>query len=218
MAYERIAVGKRYGRLMILELGNQKNGYQDKALCECGTIKTVRRSDLQSGRTASCGCARRENATRMGAATRKHGHAKDPLYHLWHTMIARCHNPAAAAYRYYGARGIQVCARWRESFAAFAADMGVRPVGLELDRIDPDGPYEPGNVRWLNRRMQKLNRVQRSDHYTPRPIEWNGATYAISDLAAIAGVSYGLLYSRLIDQGMDVQAAISKPPRKKSQP
>ena len=208
MATLSVTVGKRYGRLMIIELGNNENGYIDRAICECGTIKPVRRSDLQSGRTSSCGCLRRENATRQGAATRKHGHSKNPIYHLWHTMIARCHNQNHVAYRYYGARGICVCDRWRESFEAFAEDMGARPAGLELDRIDPDGHYTPGNVRWANRRMQKLTRVKRSDHYTPRPIEWNGKTYAISDLAAIAGISYNAMYGRLM-KGWDVQSAIS---------
>lgn len=214
MAYERIAVGKRFGRLMVVKLGEQQTGYQDRVLCECGATKQVRRADMQSGRTLSCGCLRKENATRVGAATRKHGYSGDPLYHVWHTMIARCHNPAHAAYRYYGARGIQVCDRWRESFGAFAADMGARPVGLELDRIDSDGDYAPGNVRWANRRMQKLTRVKRSDHYTPRPIEWNGQIYAISDLAAIAGMSYSAMYGRLL-KGMPVHAAISTPLRGK---
>ena len=123
-------------------------------------------------------------------------------------MIARCHNPNFPAYRYYGARGIRVCDRWRESFDTFATDMGVRPVGLELDRIDPDGHYEPGNVRWQNRRMQKLNRCKRSEYYTPRVFEWNGQTYVISDLAAIAGISYGAMYRRLM-KGMDVQTALT---------
>ncbi len=214
MATQTVAVGNRYGRLMIIELGNQQNGYQDRALCECGTVKTVRRSDLQSGRTSSCGCLRKENATKIGASARKHGHSRNPLYHLWYTMIARCHNPTHAAYRYYGARGVQVCERWRESFEAFAADMGARPAGLELDRIDPMGHYEPGNVRWMNRRMQKINRVKRSDHYTPHAIEGKGQTYAISDLAVIAGISYSAMYMRLM-KGMDVQAAIKKPLRKR---
>ena len=212
MATQTVAVGKRYGRLMILELGNQQNGYQDRALCECGTVKTVRRADLQSGRTSSCGCLRRENATKIGASARKHGHSRNPLYYLWHTMIARCHNPNHAAYRYYGARGVHVCDRWRESFEAFAADMGARPIGLELDRIDPMGHYGPGNVRWMNRRMQKINRAKRSDHYTPHAIEWKGQTYAISDLAAIAGISYSAMYGRLMG-GMSVDAAINKPLR-----
>lgn len=153
MATQSIAVSKRYGRLMILELGERQGTvYLDRALCECGTVKTVRRADLQSGKVTSCGCVHREVATRIGAATRKHGHSRNPLYHLWHTMIAHCHNPPHTAYRYYGACGIQVCDRWRASFEAFAACVGARPVGLELDRIDPDGNYEPGNVRWTNRR------------------------------------------------------------------
>lgn len=214
MAKQTVAVGKRYGRLLILSLGNQQNGYVDRAMCECGTVKEVRRSDLQSGRTSSCGCLRRENATKTGAATRTHGQSGNPLYHLWHTMIARCHNANHAAYRYYGARGVKVCDRWRESFEAFAADMGPRPVGLELDRIDPEGDYGPGNVRWMNRRMQKMNRAKRSDHYEPRPIEWNGQTYAISDLAAIAGISYSAMYMRLM-KGMPVHVAISTPLRGK---
>lgn len=210
MAFQSIAVGKRYGRLMVLALGERDGTtYFDSVLCECGTKKTVRRADLQSGRISSCGCARRENATRVGSATRTHGRSKEPLYHLWHTMIARCHNPRHAAYGYYGARGIQVCERWRDSFEVFAADVGPRPIGLELDRIDSDGNYEPKNVRWMNRRMQKLNRCKRSDHYTPRVIEWNGQSYAISDLAAIAKVSYSAMYKRLLG-GMDVQTAISK--------
>ena len=212
MATQTVAVGKRYGRLMIISLGNRQNGYQDRAMCACGTVKTVRRSDLQSGRTSSCGCLRVENATKTGAATRKHGHSRNPIYHLWHTMIARCHALKHAAYRYYGARGVQVCERWRESFEAFAEDMGARPAGLELDRIDPTGHYEPGNVRWMNRRMQKINRAKRSDHYTLHAIEWEGQTYAISELSVIAGISYAAMYCRLA-KGMSVADAISKPPR-----
>lgn len=214
MALQSVAVGRRFGRLLVVGLG-ERNGtvYLDRVLCECGTQKTVRRSDLQSGRTTSCGCARKENASRVGAATRKHGQSGKPLYQLWHNMVNRCHNTKHAAYRYYGARGIKVCDRWRESFDAFAADVAPRPVGLELDRINPDGDYEPRNVRWINRRMQKLNRCQRSPRYEPRPVEWNGQIYAISDLAAIAETSYSAMYNRLM-KGMTVEAAIAPRGRK----
>lgn len=209
MAKLSVTVGQRFGRLMLIELGNNQNGYIDRALCECGTIKEVRRSDLQSGRTLSCGCLRRENATRVGASTRTHGQSKNPLYHLWHTMIARCHNPTHAAYRYYGNRGIKVCDRWRESFDAFVSDMGPRPIGLEIDRIDPDGNYEPGNVRWANKRSQKFNRANHSGHYQTRRFRWNGREYGVSELAAIAGTSYGLMYSRLM-KGISAQTIISE--------
>lgn len=208
------AVGQRYGKLLIIELGERqgRNTYHDRVLCECGTIKTVRRADLKSGSTKSCGCWRRERCTSLGAATRTHGWSRHPLYHRWLTMIARCHNPKSTAWCYYGARGIKVCDRWRESLDAFSEDVGARPAGTELDRIDPDGDYEPGNVRWASRRLQKLNRTARYDHYTPRPITWKGKTYAISELAAIAGISYSAMYGRLMS-GMDPQAAISTPLR-----
>lgn len=72
-------------------------------------------------------------------------------------MIQRCTNPNAKNYKWYGARGISVCERWLNSFEAFAADMGERPDGLSIDRIDNDGNYEPGNVKWSTQSEQVRN-------------------------------------------------------------
>jgi hypothetical protein len=75
----------------------------------------------------------------------------------WRGMIERCSNPRHIGFKYYGARGITVCERWRKSFAAFFADMGPRPPGLTLDRIDPNGNYKPDNCRWITPREQRRN-------------------------------------------------------------
>ena len=95
----------------------------------------------------------------------KHGLARrgqlHPLFWTWIAMIRRCEDPNHHGYRHYGARGIRVCARWRDDFAAFAAFMGDRPPGKTLDRSDPNGNYEPGNVRWATPKEQAANRRPR---------------------------------------------------------
>lgn len=91
----------------------------------------------------------------------KHGHgrrkSRTGTYHSWAGVISRCLNPNEPAFPYYGGRGIQVCERWRD-FRNFLTDMGERPNGLTIDRIDVDGNYEPGNCRWATRLVQSQNR------------------------------------------------------------
>ena len=99
---------------------------------------------------------------------KKHGHVtrcpttgrkvKSSTYVTWEHMKQRCHNPRADFFPHYGGRGIVVCEAWRRSFAAFLADMGERPPGKTLDRVDVNGNYEPGNCRWATNAEQSLNR------------------------------------------------------------
>ena len=104
----------------------------------------VAQAYLLNGMTKSCGCLRREVA---GNAQRTHSQSQTSTYNIRKQIFQRCHNPANSKYKDYGARGITVCERWRDSFEAFIADIGQRPPGLSIERIDNNGNYEPGNVR-----------------------------------------------------------------------
>lgn len=125
--------------------------------CGRAFTKPPRRSATQwaTMRFCSIGCARSWVARTHGATLRAN---KSPEYESWMAMKSRCLNPRATGYAYYGGRGITICERWRGSFQNFLSDMGERPKGTSLDRIDNDGSYEPANCRWATAKEQVANR------------------------------------------------------------
>ena len=156
--------GKRFGRLVVLHRDGSTPGRDAawRCRCDCGEVRTIRGQCLRSGHTKSCGCLHREfSSERLPRLATKHGMARHGrvagIYKSWQAMRERCKNPRHHAYANYGGRGITVCERW-ESFENFLADMGPRPEGLTLDRIDNEGNYEPGNCRWATRLQQRHNR------------------------------------------------------------
>lgn len=155
--------GNIYGNLIVVAhshsvFRNSRQGsYQYwTCRCFCGEIKTVLWNNLKNGNTKSCGCLGSRNT--LGERTKTHGLSKSNLYKTWDGMQQRCNNPKNISYKYYGARGIRVCDRWK-NFENFYNDMGkVKPKNLSLDRIDSDKDYSPENCRWADWFTQANNR------------------------------------------------------------
>ncbi len=151
---------KAFARLTVLAFaGVRKRHIMWECICQCGKKLIVESSSLRSGNTRSCGCLQRETARKTFTT---HGNNKDykstPEYVAWSGMKRRCHDKNGNFYHRYGGRGISVCKSWGKSFSRFLMDMGPRPTGKSLDRIDNDAGYRPGNCRWATLSEQQRNR------------------------------------------------------------
>lgn len=151
--------GQRFGRLTVLKRAGSKNRQSAwLCKCDCGTEKVITSSNLKTN-TISCGCYQKEVAKESNTI---HGKAHTALAYVWNSMKQRCFNPNNKAYKNYGGRGITVCAEWKTSFQSFCDYVSALPhfgeKGYTLDRINNDGNYEPGNVKWSTRTEQNNNR------------------------------------------------------------
>lgn len=218
-------VGQRFGRLIAIqqtttnELKASSAPRHYRCQCDCGGVSDVRGYSLVAGVVNSCGCLKRERFSDMGNATagipRKHGgcigqHNKKNIdtektgaYASWQAMKSRCLNKRHLHFSEYGQKGIDVCERWMD-FANFLADMGPRPEGTTIDRINGEKGYYPENCRWANRTEQSNNRLGFN-----RIIEFNGKSQSVSLWAKEIGISVALLFQRL-NRGWSIERALTK--------
>lgn len=180
----RILSGQRYGRLIAIckHTANGKTRWECK--CDCGNLHFVLSGSL--GVTVkSCGCLARDVTD-----AKRHGEGNTPTWNTWHSMLQRCRDQNCKGWKYYGGRGITVCERWQE-YKNFRADMGLRPHGKSLGRIDNDGNYEPANCRWESPREQ-----QRNTSYC-RHETFDGRTMLVTEWAEHYGVDRKRLFNAM---------------------
>lgn len=174
--------GQKFNRLTAIcrDTSKAKRVYWNCS-CECGAFVSVSACDLKSGHTKSCGCFNQE--ARIANNT-THGMSGTPTYISWLNMIDRCYDSTNKRFDSYGGRGICVCDAWR-TFDGFFADMGVRPEGMTLERIDVDGNYDPFNCKWATHKEQ-ANNWRKSIR-----AEYMGKSYTAKQLSELLGVNYG---------------------------
>ena len=184
--------GEQFGKLIVVKPLPMKPRRMWFCQCECGNTTTLHTGALRSGNTKSCGCA--------SPFAKKHGFAGTRLEKKYFDMKRRCYSPKSASFPYYGGRGIEVCEQWRckpSAFYAWALVNGFEP-GLELDRIDVDGNYSPGNCRFVTHQVNSRNR--------------RCVKNSIALKARKVGLKPETVHSRL-NRGWDLDRALAEPLR-----
>lgn len=196
-----VPAGTIFGQLSVLEEVEKRAGHRYfKLRCICGGIAIVCYPNLRTGHTKSCGCEK---------GLRRHGQARTPTYKIWLGIRARCLNPNDTAFHNYGGRGITIDPRW-DDFLRFLADMGERPPGMDIDRIDNNGPYAPDNCRWVTRSIN-LRNTRRN-----RFVEVAGVRMSVAEAAETLGISRTNIAVYVHNKGVSHQEALNYYIAKKS--
>lgn len=196
--------GKKFGKLTAIRQTGKVGSYRLwLCKCDCGNTTEVKSSNLNSGRTRSCGCLCDGNPT--------HGMRRSKEYSVWVGIKQRCLNPKIKSYKDYGANGVTICDEWKDSFEAFISHVGKCPSESHtIDRIDSSGNYEPGNCRWATRTEQNRNR--KNTVY----LDVDGEKVALPVLAEKHGLTAKTLWARLFSFGWSLDKALSHKTKERS--
>lgn len=191
--------GRKFGKWYVL--GHMcTEPYRCLVTCECGTVKTVLKSHLTGGHTTMCMSCRSSKPRNVNT----HYMSKTRTYKTWDSMKCRCSTTTDEHYKNYGARGITVCDEWKHSFNAFLSDMGERPNGMTLDRIDNDGDYCKENCRWATN-TEQCNNKSNNVRYM-----YNGEELTVRSISDISGMKLVTLRGRL-GRGWSVEKSLIEP-------
>ena len=203
--------GQKHGKLTVIRRNGISKDRYIKWLCqcECGKQTIVRGESLKNGNTKSCGCLQKE-LLKLNPNSLKHGQSSDGIsriYKTWENMIERCTNPNHKQYKDYGGRGIKVCEAWIK-FNGFFKDMGEKPNGLTLDRINNNGDYCKENCKWSTSKEQARNKTNNI------LITIDGITKCLAGWCEIYRLNYHTVCWRL-NNGWTPEEALEIIPRKK---
>lgn len=181
--------GQKFGKLTVVERAGSKNGQAAwHCKCDCGNMVVICGGNLRNGGTTSCNCRKKEGNRKT------HGMSYDPIFNIYRGMIRRTTNPKYKQYRDYGGRGITVYPDWVQDFQAFYDYVSKLPhfgeKGYSLDRIDNNGNYEPGNLRWATKAEQNRNTRQNV------LVEYQNCSVTLSELSKFTGIPYPTLQRR----------------------
>lgn len=184
--------GNRYGRLVVLSraVSRMPYDYRWHCVCNCGNYLDVCQSHLISGHTKSCGCLHSEIASQNGKANATHKMTRTPTYLSWVAMWQRCTNPNDPDYANYGGRGIRICPEWKY-FESFLCQMGMRPTGTSLGRINNGQDYCTKNCRWETPIQQARNKRNN------RVLICKGKALCLSEWVEVSGIPRSTIKSRL---------------------
>lgn len=200
----RNLTGLEFENLTVKKFAGKRGSHHAwECVCICGTPKTIRGDHLTSGATVSCGCIR-------GKSRCTHGKTETREYVTWCNIKSRCYSKNHVSYDRYGARGIRVCRRWKNSFENFLADMGERPSKEHsIERVNNLKNYSPSNCKWATRKEQGRNKRNN------RVLRFRGKSCCVSEWAELTGLPMKTLHRR-IQKGWSVERALTTPVKKRA--